>query len=31
MKLYEIDNQILECIDLKSGEVLDVERLENFR
>ena len=27
-KLYEIDNAILECIDMETGEVIDFERLE---
>ena len=27
MKLYEIDNAILDCIDLETGEVIDTERL----
>ena len=28
MKLYEIDNAILECIDIETGEVIDTERLD---
>lgn len=28
MKLYEIDNAILECIDLETGEIIDTERLD---
>ena len=28
MKLYEIDNAILDCIDLETGEVIDTERLD---
>jgi len=28
MKLYEIDNAILDCIDLETGEVIDAERLD---
>ena len=28
MKLYEIDNAILDCIDLETGEVIDIERLD---
>ena len=28
MKLYEIDNAILECIDMETGEVIDTERLD---
>ena len=30
MTIYEIDSQILECIDEETGEVLDVERLEKL-
>ena len=28
MKLYEIENAIMECIDLETGEVIDTERLD---
>ena len=28
MKLYEIENAILDCIDLETGEVIDTERLD---
>lgn len=28
MKLYEIDSEILNCIDLETGEIIDPERLE---
>ncbi len=28
MKLYEIDNAILECIDMETGEVIDSEKLD---
>ena len=28
MKLYEIDNAILDCIDLETGEVIDSEKLD---
>ena len=28
MKLYEIDNAILECIDMETGEVIDAEKLD---
>ena len=28
MKLYEIDNAILDCIDLETGEIIDTERLD---
>lgn len=30
MTIYEIDSQILECIDEETGEVLNVERLEKL-
>ena len=26
--LYEIDNEILACVDLETGEVIDTERLD---
>ena len=29
--LYEIDNGILECLDLETGEVIDPERLESLQ
>ena len=29
--LYEIDQGILECIDLETGEIIDPERLENLQ
>ena len=28
MNLYEIDNAILDCVDMETGEILDVEKLE---
>ena len=28
MKLYEIDNAILECIDMETGEIIDAEKLD---
>ena len=28
MKLYEIDNAILECIDIETGEIIDTEKLD---
>lgn len=31
MNLYEIDQGILECIDLETGEVIDPDRLENLQ
>ena len=30
MKLYEIDNAILECIDMETGEVVDIDRLNEL-
>lgn len=30
MNIYEIDRQILDCIDEETGEILDVERLEKL-
>lgn len=29
--LYEIDNAILECVDLETGEILDAERLNELQ
>lgn len=31
MKLYEIDNAILECIDIETGEVIDIDKLESLQ
>lgn len=31
MKLYEIDNAILECVDYETGEILDSEKLLNLQ
>lgn len=31
MKLYEIDNAILECIDLETGEIIDVDKLNELQ
>ena len=31
MKLYEIENAILECIDTETGEVIDIERLNELQ
>lgn len=30
MKLYEIDEAILSCVDLKTGEIIDSEKLEEL-
>ena len=30
MKLYEIDNAILECIDMETGEIIDTEQLDKL-
>lgn len=31
MKLYEIDNAILDCIDLETGEVVDIDKLNELQ
>lgn len=31
MKLYEIDNAILDCIDMETGEVIDIEKLNELQ
>lgn len=31
MTLYEIDNAILECIDLETGEIIDVDKLNELQ
>lgn len=31
MKLYEIDNAILECIDFETGEIIDIDKLNDLR
>ena len=31
MRLYQIDNAILECVDLETGEILDADRLEELQ
>ena len=28
--LYEINKEILECVDMESGEIIDEERLQNL-
>lgn len=30
MNLYEINSQILDCIDQETGEVMDIDRLEEL-
>ena len=30
MKLYEIDEAILNCIDLETGEIIDTEQLDKL-
>ena len=30
MRLYEIDNAIMDCVDEETGDVIDVERLESL-
>ena len=31
MKLYEIDNAILDCIDTETGEVIDIDKLNELQ
>lgn len=31
MTLYEIDNRIMECVDLETGEIIDSEALESLQ
>lgn len=31
MKLYEIDNAILDCIDLETGEIIDIDKLSDLQ
>lgn len=31
MKLYEIDNAILECIDMETGEIIDIDKLNELQ
>lgn len=31
MKLYEIDNAIMDCVDMETGEIIDVERLSTLQ
>ena len=31
MKLYEIENAILECIDMETGEIIDIDRLNDLQ
>lgn len=31
MNLYEIEQSILDCIDLETGEIIDAEKLENMQ
>lgn len=31
MKLYEIDNAILDCIDFETGEIIDVDKLNELQ
>lgn len=30
MKLYEIDNAILDCIDMETGEIIDIDKLNEL-
>lgn len=31
MKLYEIDNAIMDCVDMETGEIIDIERLSSLQ
>ena len=31
MKLYEIDNAILDCVDMETGEIIDMDRLSDLQ
>ena len=31
MKLYEIDNAILDCIDIETGEIIDIDKLNDLQ
>lgn len=31
MNLYEIENEILNCVDMKTGEIVDIEKLESLQ
>lgn len=31
MKLYEIDNAILDCIDVETGEIIDIDKLNELQ
>ena len=31
MNLYEIDNEILSCVDMETGEVVDMDKLNNLQ
>ena len=31
MKLYEIDNEIMNCIDMETGEVIDIDKLNELK
>lgn len=31
MNLYEIDNAILECVDMETGEIIDVDKLSDLQ
>ncbi len=31
MNLYEIDNEIMNCVDMETGEIIDAEKLDNLQ
>ena len=31
MNLYEIDNAILECVDMETGEIIDMDKLSGLQ
>ena len=31
MSLYEIENAILDCVDMETGEIVDCEKLEDLQ
>lgn len=31
MNLYEIENEILNCVDMETGEIVDIEKLESLQ
>ena len=31
MNLYEIENEILNCVDMETGEIVDIKKLESLQ